>query len=59
MATPKTKHFPLKEPDARNLFFYVIQENYLWATAMSGATVCVDWGDHGLKQHALFILPSS
>ena len=32
------KTFPLKEQDARYLFFFHNLEDYLWAAAMSGAT---------------------
>jgi hypothetical protein len=30
VATPQTRHFPFKEPDARNLFFFHIQRIILW-----------------------------
>ena len=38
MATPQTRPFPLKEQYARYLFFFHNLE-YLWAAAMSGATL--------------------
>jgi hypothetical protein len=38
VATLQTRHFSLKEQDARNLFFFRIQELFFRAAAMSGAT---------------------
>jgi len=38
VATLQTRHFPLKEHGARNMFFFYNQRIILWAAAMSGAT---------------------
>jgi hypothetical protein len=46
VATPQTRHFPLKEHGARNLFFFHKMRIILWAAAMSGATEWrLHWGN--------------
>jgi len=41
VATPQTRPFPLKEQDARNLFFFHNQRLFFRAAAMSGVTVAI------------------
>jgi len=38
VATPQTRYFPLKEPDARNPFFFHNSRFIFRAVVMSGAT---------------------
>jgi hypothetical protein len=52
VATPQTRSFPLKEPDARNLFFPC---KFFKAAAMSGATIGTN--EHKIKLKVGTMIP--